>query len=66
MLRFVKSMCAKSTFHTTYEELWDAMLSPVSRLWIVRLLTSWPVSQLEVVDSALAAAVKQTAVSVVR
>jgi len=59
-------MCAESTFTMTYEEHWNAMLSPVARLWIVRLLTSWPVSQLEAVDSALAAAVNQTAVSAVR
>ena len=63
-----ESTCAKSTFPTTYVEHWNAMLSRASRLWIVRLLTSWLVTRSvrPLDDIAPAAAVKQMNVSAVR
>jgi len=61
-----ESTCAKSTFTTTNEEHWNAMLSRASRLWIVRLSTRWLVHQSGTVDIALTAEQKQIVVFVVR
>ena len=55
------------TFPTTYVEHWNCTSSHALRLWIVRLLTRLLVNRPQTVDnSAAAAAVKQTAASVVR